>query len=125
MRVRGGEAVCGGLGNLVSRIRSRGRGLFESPDSPTVTFLRDVELLHDEPQCEGRATKESQRGGRGRSLYEVGRLVHRSTAELEPQLGRLMRNLKQQLVPVEDPCVGSLLQLHELVVEQLALVIRW
>ena len=85
-------------------------------------LLEHVELTRDEPHAHARPAEETQRStdvpladeSRGRAGVVPG--------ELEPELGRLVDDLEQQLVPVH-PLLGALLEGKELVGVEVALVV--
>src|SRR5581483_6608095 len=84
--------------------------------------LEHVERVRDQPEAEHRAAEQAERRSE-LTVLDVGRrdldLLGR---ELQPELGRLVRDLEEELVVV-GPLVGSLLERDQLVGSQVALVV--
>ena len=90
---------------------------------PRRHLLEHVELGGDEAQAHGRAAQQAERCRDVALAHERGRGGGVVPGELEPELGRLVHDLEQQLVAM-DPLVGGLLKREQLLGVQIALVVR-
>ena len=89
---------------------------------PRRHLLEHVELPGDELQTERGAAEQPERR-RELAVADVrGRPLHLGRRQLQPQLGRLVDGLEEQLVAVH-PLVGALLEREELVGAEVALVV--
>jgi hypothetical protein len=84
--------------------------------------LEHVELLGDQLQAEDRAPQEPDRRAEVAVAKPRRRRVDLGRGELQPQLGRLVRDLEEQLVVV-GALVLRLLQREQLVGAEIALVV--
>ena len=85
--------------------------------------LEHVQLRDDVADAERRALEQTKGRLRVALLNQPHRLGSVAGAELQPELGGLVRDLKEQLVPVH-PLAGALLEREETLGIQIALVVR-
>ena len=85
--------------------------------------LEHLELRDQEANAEDRAPEKTKGAPQVALLDQADRLVGVVPRELQPQLGRLVRHLEEQLVAV-DPLLGGLLESEELLGREVALVVR-
>jgi hypothetical protein len=128
------------LERAVERLAQRGRDLADAAEArrveaaavteqladlvvlPRGHVLEHLELRRDEREALVGATQQAQRRGELVRGHPVGRLGDLGDGELQPQLGRLVDGLEQELVAMR-PLVGTLLEREQLVGAQVPLVV--
>jgi putative ATPase len=85
--------------------------------------LEHLELRREEADAESRPLEETKGAPQVALLDQPDRLLCIVPGELEPELGRLVRHLEEELVAM-NPLVGRLLEREEPVRIQVALVVR-
>ena len=85
-------------------------------------MLEHVERLGDDPKADRDPAQQAQRGRNLAAAEALGRELHLLAGELQPELGRLVRALEEELVVVR-PLLRRLLERKQLVGPEVALVV--